>query len=321
MGFDGGEIYLQGFSTSMPPDVQYKMLRSLKGFENAEIMRYAYAIEYDCANPLCLLPTLEFKAVKGLYGAGQINGTSGYEEAAVQGLIAGINASAGILDDVKLVLPRHSSYIGTLIDDLVTKGTNEPYRIMTSRSEYRLLLRQDNADTRLCDIAHKYRLINDERYSEVCEKRDAVKREIERTNKVTIPPSELLSGILENAGSSPVDSGIKLSSLLKRPELDYEKLTPLDSTRPDLPPETQLSAQIEIKYEGYIKKQEEDAERAKRLESAEIPSDTDYATVKGLRIEAMQKLTAMKPENIGRASRISGVSPADISVLMIYLGL
>ncbi len=319
MGEQTDEMYIQGFSTSLPTDVQHKMLCTLDGFENAEIMRYAYAIEYDCADPTQMYATLEFKDFSFLYGAGQFNGTSGYEEAACQGLVAGINASLKLRGKSPMVLERSSSYIGTLIDDLVTKGTNEPYRIMTSRSEYRLLLRQDNADERLCEIGHSVGLLTDEKYNRYKEKQRAIALEQERIEGVIIPPSEGVNELLLSLGSTPIKSGIRLSELLRRPELDMEKLSHIDKNRPCLDREITLSAQINIKYEGYIKKQLDEVERARKLEAKLLPEDTDYTKIKGLRIEAAQKLCKFRPLNIGQASRISGVNPADISVLLIWL--
>ena len=319
MGRDTEEIYLQGFSSSMPDDVQYKMLTSIRGFETAQIMRFAYAIEYDCVNPLELRHTLEFKNIAGLYGAGQFNGSSGYEEAAVQGLVAGINASCAILGEEELVLPRHSSYIGTLIDDLVTKGTAEPYRIMTSRSEYRLLLRQDNADVRLTPIGRRVGLISDERLERFREKRARIEAEKTRLAKTTVAPSPALSEIMSAAGTSPITTGIKLSELVRRPELSYEALAPVDHDRPALSRDECACVQTEIKYEGYVNRQERVALRTSKLDSRAIPEDIDYDAIGGLRIEAREKLKKHRPESIGQASRISGVNPADISVLLIYL--
>ena len=319
MGRDTEEIYLQGFSSSMPDDVQYKMLTSIRGFETAQIMRFAYAIEYDCVNPLELRHTLEFKNIAGLYGAGQFNGSSGYEEAAVQGLVAGINASCAILGEEELVLPRHSSYIGTLIDDLVTKGTAEPYRIMTSRSEYRLLLRQDNADVRLTPIGRRVGLISDERWERFREKRARIEAEKTRLAKTTVAPSPALSEIMSAAGTSPITTGIKLSELVRRPELSYEALAPVDHDRPALSRDECACVQTEIKYEGYVNRQERVALRTSKLDSRAIPEDIDYDAIGGLRIEAREKLKKHRPESIGQASRISGVNPADISVLLIYL--
>lgn len=319
MGADTKEMYIQGFSSSMPEDVQRMMLHSLPGFENAVTMRPAYAIEYDCVDPTQLAPTLEFRSVGGLYGAGQFNGSSGYEEAAAQGLIAGINAALKIKGEPPLILTRDSSYIGTLIDDLVTKGTNEPYRIMTSRSEYRLLLRQDNADARLTEYGRRVGLVSDVRYEHYLRRRKAIKAEVDRLEKTVIAPSEEANKLLEAHGTAGITSGVSLASLLRRPQLDYDAVEPLDKERPSLPRDICEAAWIEIKYEGYIKRQVAEAERFRKYESRLLPEDIDYASITGLRIEAAQKLALMKPENIGRASRISGVSPADISVLLIWL--
>ena len=318
-GLDTDEMYIQGFSTSMPTDVQYEMLRSLPGFENAEIMRYAYAIEYDCADPTEMLPTLEFKSVSGLYGAGQFNGTSGYEEAAAQGLVAGINAALAVKKCDSLILSRDSSYIGTLIDDLVTKGAEEPYRMMTSRSEYRLLLRQDNADRRLTPIGRRIGLISDERYRKYEEKTALADREIERICTTNIAPSDEVNAFLISHGSAPLTTGVKLAELLRRPELDYAMLSAIDKERTELPPEVALSVGVEIKYEGYIKRELREAERQRKLDEKRIPENIDYQAIGGLRLEAAEKLTKIRPASIGQASRISGVNPADISVLLIYL--
>ncbi len=318
-GLDTDELYIQGFSSSMPTDVQYEMLRSLTGFENAEIMRYAYAIEYDCAEPTQMLATLEFKAVRGLYGAGQFNGTSGYEEAAAQGLVAGINAALAELGREPMVLTRDSSYIGTLIDDLVTKGTREPYRMMTSRSEYRLLLRQDNAELRLTDIGRRVGLIDDERYAAFTARRDMINAEIARMERTVIAPSEEVNALLESLGSTKITTGIKLAELIRRPELDYEALEPIDRDRPELPFAVKNTAAIQIKYAGYIKRELAEAERHKRLEDKMIPADIDYKKITGLRLESAEKLDRIRPLSIGQASRISGVNPADISILLIYL--
>lgn len=318
-GLDTDEIYIQGFSTSMPTDVQYAMLRSLTGFENAEIMRYAYAIEYDLAEPTEMLPTLEFKEISGLYGAGQFNGTSGYEEAAAQGLVAGINAALKEKGEPPMILTRDSSYIGMLIDDLVTKGTAEPYRVMTSRSEYRLLLRQDNADLRLTDIGRRVGLIDDERYARFTKKRELIEAEIKRIEKTNIAPTAEVNELLLSCGSTAISTGIKLGELLRRPELSYEMLEKIDTGRTPLPRGVALTAEIQIKYEGYIRRELAEVERQKRLESKAIPEDISYRDILGLRLEAVEKLEKIKPLNIGQASRISGVSPADISVLLIYL--
>ena len=318
-GLDTDEMYIQGFSTSMPTDVQYEMMRSLEGFENAEIMRYAYAIEYDCAEPTQMLSTLEFKAVSGLYGAGQFNGTSGYEEAAAQGLVAGINAALAECGREPMILSRSSSYIGTLIDDLVTKGTREPYRVMTSRSEYRLLLRQDNADLRLTEIGHGVGLISDERYAKFLEKKTMIEREIKRLESTTVAPSTTVNSLLREYGSAELTTGIKLAELLRRPELSYEALEKIDTGRPVLPRGVKMTAEIQIKYDGYIKRELSEVARHKKLEEKKLPAGIRYADIVGLRIEAAEKLEKIRPLNIGQASRISGVSPADISVLLIYL--
>jgi len=303
----------------MPTDVQRDMLRTLPGLENAEIMRYAYAIEYDCAEPTQMLPTLEFKTVSGLYGAGQFNGTSGYEEAAAQGLVAGINASLAIKGEEPMVLTRDSSYIGTLIDDLVTKGTREPYRIMTSRSEYRLLLRQDNADLRLTEIGRRAGLVSDSQYAAFTARKEAVEKEVKRIEKTTVAPSEEVNALLAAHGSTPLSTGIKLSELLRRPELSYEILGAVDALRPPLERSVQITAEILIKYEGYIKRELAEVERKRKLEDKKIPSDIDYKRIYGLRLEAAEKLEKIKPQSIGQASRISGVNPADVNVLIIYL--
>ncbi len=314
------EMYLQGFSTSMPTHVQEQMVRSLPGFANAEIMRYAYAIEYDCADPTQMDATLAFKDIEGLYGAGQFNGTSGYEEAAAQGLVAGINAALSVKGEPPMILTRDSSYIGTLIDDLVTKGTKEPYRIMTSRSEYRLLLRQDNADLRLCEIGHRVGLLSSVRYEAYLQKKAQTEAEISRAGKTVIPPSAVVNACLEANGSAPISVGVKLADLLRRPELDYDKLAPIDPTRPDdYRPGVLVTAQMQIKYEGYIRREIAEAKRNEKLENKLIPPTVDYKKMTGLRIEAAQKLDAIRPRSIGQAARISGVNPADISVLLIWL--
>ena len=319
-GLDNEELYIQGFSTSMPTDVQYEMLRSLDGFENAEIMRYAYAIEYDCAEPTQMYPTLEFKTVGGLYGAGQFNGTSGYEEAAAQGLVAGINAALAELGREPMILTRDSSYIGTLIDDLVTKGTREPYRMMTSRSEYRLLLRQDNADRRLTEIGHMVGLIPDERFEKYLQKKAMTDAEVERLLTTVIAPCEDVNRCLRALGSAELKTGAKLAELLRRPELSYAALAEIDKTRPSLPDAVCRTAEITVKYEGYIKRELAEVEKHKRLEAKLIPENIDYKSIAGLRLESAEKLDKIRPKNIGQASRISGVNPADISVLLIYLG-
>ena len=313
------EMYIQGFSTSMPTDVQYDMLRSLEGFENAEIMRYAYAIEYDCIDPTALYPTLEFKELSGLYGAGQFNGTSGYEEAAAQGLVAGINAALAIKGEEPMILTRDSSYIGMLIDDLVTKGTSEPYRVLTSRSEYRLILRQDNADQRLTPIGHRVGLIDEERYSAFLEKKRMIDEEMKRVSGVVIPPSKEVNDLLEANSSATITTGVKLADLIRRPELSYKILSPIDKERPELPRGVITSAEIGVKYEGYIKRELAEVQRMHKLEKRLIPLDIDYMSIKGLRLESAEKLDRIRPVNIGQASRISGVSPADIGVLLIYL--
>ena len=320
VGADTDEMYIQGFSTSLPVDVQHKMLASLRGFEHAQIMRYAYAIEYDCADPTQLLPTLEFKGISGLYGAGQFNGTSGYEEAAAQGLVAGINAACSLLGKPPMVLERSESYIGTLIDDLVTKGTNEPYRMMTSRSEYRLLLRQDNADARLTPIGYKIGLINEERYAKFEEKQRTIEAEIARLNTTFVSPAKA-NPLLECLEQTPLSGGASLADLLRRPAVTYEALAEIDPARPKLSLRAALTVETAVKYEGYIKRQRAEVERQARLESKKLPDDIDYKAIKGLRLEAAQKLDKIRPASVGQASRISGVNPADITVLLIYLGI
>ncbi len=319
MGLSTHEMYLQGMSTSLPEDVQLSMLKTMKGLENVEIMRSAYAIEYDCCDPTQLKPSLEFRDIPGLFGAGQFNGTSGYEEAAAQGLIAGINAALLLKGESPLILDRSEAYIGVLIDDLVTKGTKEPYRMLTSRAEYRLLLRQDNADLRLTDKGHEIGLISEERYNKFAEKRANIEKEIERIKKTNIPPSDELNRFLEEKGSTPISTGIKLAELIRRPEISYSDMAAFDKNRPKLTKSESEQAEISVEYEGYIKRQCEQVEKFKKNEKNIIPENINYDDVYGLRIEARQKLKDMRPENVGRASRISGVSPADIGVLLIYL--
>lgn len=319
MGLDTDEYYLQGMSSSLPEDVQIKFLRTIKGLENVEIMRNAYAIEYDCCDPTELLPTLEFKEIKGLYGAGQFNGTSGYEEAAAQGLVAGINASLKILEKEPMILDRASSYTGTLIDDLVTKGCLDPYRMLTSRSEYRLLLRQDNADIRLTPIGYEIGLISKERYDALQEKIKLIDEEIERVWHVNLGPSKELNAYLEECGTEPLASGIKLAQLIRRPQLTYEGLKFVDPKRPNLPEQVKEQVELQIKYEGYIKIQLEQVESMRKLEKKALDPNTNYSEIKGLRLEAIEKLNKIKPLSVGQASRISGVNPADINVLLIYL--
>ena len=321
MGADTKEMYLQGFSSSLPADVQLEMLHSLTGFENALVTRWAYAIEYDLADPLQLDGTLGFREIAGLYGAGQFNGSSGYEEAAAQGLVAGINAACRLLEREPMLLPRESSYIGTLVDDLTAKGTAEPYRMMTSRSEYRLLLRQDNADSRMSEYGRACGLLSEERYEAVRRKEETIEAEIRRLEQTHLGPTEELNRLLAEAGTAELRSGISLAELLRRPQITYDALAAFDPERPALNRATAFRVQTEIKYEGYIKRQQEEAAKADRIGRIPLPPELDYSQMQGLRLEARQKLAQLRPETLGKASRISGVSPADISVLLIYLKL
>ncbi len=320
LGEDTEEMYIQGFSTSLPTDVQHQMIRSLDGFSHANIMRYAYAIEYDCADPTQMYPTEEFKTLHGLYGAGQFNGTSGYEEAAAQGLVAGINAALQILHKEPMILERSNSYIGTLIDDLVTKGTNEPYRMMTSRSEYRLLLRQDNADLRLTPTGYRVGLISQERYDAFLAKKASQEAEIQRLESTYLSPA-VMNPFLAAHGEEPAKSGQSLADLLRRPAVSYADLSAIDPGRPPLPVSSALTVEVSVKYAGYIRRELSEVARQERLEERHLSPDLDYTAIKGLRIEAAQKLQKIHPLTVGQASRISGVNPADISVLLIYLGL
>lgn len=318
-GLDTEEMYLQGMSSSLPEEVQLKFYHTIKGLEHCLVMRPAYAIEYDCVDPLAMNPTLEFKDFGGLFGAGQFNGSSGYEEAAAQGLVAGINAAMKVLGREPVIFDRSESYIGTLVDDLVTKGANEPYRMMTSRSEYRLVLRQDNADERLTPLGHKIGLISDERYAKYLKKQELKKEELKRLKNTVISPDDEVNKILVSRETSEITTGVRLIDLMKRPQLGYDALKSIDKTRPKLDPNIFEQVEIEIKYEGYIQKQLKQVEQMKKLEVKQLPNDFDYNEIEGLRLEAREKLNKIKPLNIGQASRISGVSPADISVLLIWL--
>ncbi len=318
-GLDTEEMYLQGMSSSLPEEVQEKFYRSIPGLEHVRLMRSAYAIEYDCCDPLQLDAALEFRDWPGLYGAGQFNGSSGYEEAAAQGLVAGINAARKLQGKERVVLDRAGSYIGTLIDDLITKGAADPYRMMTSRSEYRLVLRQDNAGERLTPLGRELGLISDRRWEKFTHWMDLKKRELRRVRGTNLPPSEALNRALVSRGTSPVSTGVKLSELLKRPQITYRDLKEADTERPSLPEDVLESVEIELKYEGYIRRQQADIEEARRLEGKRLPAGLDYSQVLGLRLEAVEKLNRVRPENLGQAGRISGVSPADVSVLMIWL--
>ncbi len=320
-GEDTNEMYVQGMSSSLPEDVQTAMYRTLPGLENVRFTRTAYAIEYDCIDANQLKLTLEFKDIKGLFSAGQFNGTSGYEEAAAQGIIAGINAAAYCKGIEQLILDRSQAYIGVLIDDIVTKESREPYRMMTSRAEYRLLLRQDNADLRLTDIGYRYGLISQERYDRFLAKKKAIEDEIERISKINFGPSEKVNSMLVRFGTTPISTGVNMTELIKRPEMDYDKLAPIDEDRPALDYDVREQVNIQIKYEGYISRQMKQVEQFKKLEGRRIPEDIDYDKVKGLRLEATQKFKAVRPVNIGQAGRISGVSPADVNMLLVYLNM
>lgn len=318
-GLETEEMYLQGLSSSLPEDVQLAFIHTIPGLENAQVMRTAYAIEYDCVDPTALKATLEFNDLEGLFGAGQFNGSSGYEEAAAQGLVAGINAARKVQGKDPVVLDRGGSYIGTLIDDLVTKGCTDPYRMMTSRSEYRLVLRQDNADLRLTPTGYEIGLISEERYAKFLEKKEQIKAEKQRIEETSIPVSDELQNILEKCHTTPLKKGCKMIELLKRPQITYKDLESVDKNRPDLPPEVFEQVEISVKYEGYIARQEQQIKEMRRIERKKIPADLDYSALKGLRLEAVEKLSKIRPENLGQASRISGVNPADIAALNIIL--
>lgn len=320
-GEDTNEMYVQGMSSSLPEDVQIAMYRTLPGLEDVRFMRTAYAIEYDCIDANQLKLSLEFKNIAGLFSAGQFNGTSGYEEAAAQGIMGGINAGAYCKGLEPLILDRSEGYIGVLIDDIITKESHEPYRMMTSRAEYRLLLRQDNADLRLTEKGHEYGLITDERYAKFCEKKKAIEDEIARVMKINLGPTPEVNSLLESYGSTPLNNGIKMADVIKRPEMDYDKLAPIDFNRPELPNDVREQVNIQIKYEGYITRQQHQVQQFKKLEARKIPEDIDYEQVMGLRIEARQKLEAVRPVNIGQASRISGVSPSDVNMLLVHLNM